>query len=219
MRFVEKTIPVYISDILGKVLHNPDTPKKDTIALQQRIGEEIESLKRMNKDYPGDKDAPNRADSIHREVDRRMNKHIEVNKEVSDKISCKKGCNFCCQQPVRITDDEADLLLKVTGELDWDKIERQAKYKDSDWFKQPKEDQGCIFLQDGECLPYEWRPNACRQYFSIEDPKNCDVSLGDGEVGRFVCLGTEILTSAAWSTRENQIIPKMLLKRRKRDNP
>jgi Fe-S-cluster containining protein len=208
-----RTIPVYISEIIGKVLHNPETSEKDRIAIQQRIGEEIETLERMNKDHPN---SPcDRAGSIHAEIDRRLKEHIEANKKISDQISCKKGCHFCCHQVVRITDDEADLLMRVVGDIDWDKVERQAKYKDKEWHDQPKEDQPCVFLENGACFPYEYRPSACRQYFSIEDPKNCDVSLGDGEVGRFVSLGSEILTSAAWSTRENDTIPRMLLKRKK----
>jgi Fe-S-cluster containining protein len=199
-----------ITDMIGAYIKNNNQRKQEIGAVHERECREYEKMVREHPD-----DSENRAGTINILVDDLMKKSLEKN----GPASCKKGCSFCCYQQVMITDDEADLLLRCVAEIDWAKVERQAKAKR--WRDLSREDRSCIFLVDDKCFPYEHRPSTCRKYFSIEDPKKCDTETNpNGEVKRLVSIGAEVVVSSAWTVRDSDTMPKMLLKRRgKRRGP
>ena len=97
--------------------------------------------------------------------------------EKSPDIKCRKGCSFCCLNPVRsVTRDEVELLKAVdTG------IRNQGA--------------GCPFLIDNACSVYEHRPSICRTLFVVSDPQFCQT--GDDDVSLNILLKPELIASAA----------------------
>lgn len=92
-------------------------------------------------------------------------------------IDCKKGCQWCCNQPIFVLDYELDYLKNYiknsfsTTELE--AISQRAKNK-NDKLKHLKNDtllnskHPCPLLKDGVCLAYKFRPMACRIYLSTD---------------------------------------------------
>jgi uncharacterized protein len=136
----------------------------------------------------------------------------------ADEVKCRRGCSACCRQYVRITKPEAVLLTKLCREdgiaVDWAKLERQKGYTYNGWHKQPDGDRACVFLDEhGACRVYKHRPDACRKYLVISEPKFCDTKRYPGHrVVNFVSLEAETITSAAMVAFENGSMPAMLLK-------
>lgn len=119
------------------------------------------------------------ASSVHKAVDLLGKQYSKLHPEHA--ISCKMGCNFCCHVHVSITDSEADLLLhtaKTEGiAIDMPLLKRQAEASDHDeWSKIPYKHRSCVFLKEGICTNYASRPTACRKYFVITPPAECDFS-------------------------------------------
>jgi Fe-S-cluster containining protein len=56
-----------------------------------------------------------------------------------------------------------------------------------DWFHNQR--RPCVFLSEGKCSIYPVRPHACRTYFVISDPAQCQPGVHDGiwflDVGQF----------------------------------
>ncbi len=111
-------------------------------------------------------------------------------KQQNQTIDCKKGCDFCCYQPVFALDYELDYLNAFVqqnfSEHDQNKIKTQAnnnrqklaKLSDAEILNSK---QACPILKDGACSAYAARPMACRIYLSTNvescrifyhDPKN-----------------------------------------------
>ena len=88
---------------------------------------------------------------------------------------CKKGCAFCCHQPVLAVSHEM-LLLKdyIEQEMPADKqtqfIDRSREKSLLTLNKTLEEQQrithACPFLEHNSCMIYEARPMACRIYLS-----------------------------------------------------
>ncbi|HKI89440.1 MAG TPA: YkgJ family cysteine cluster protein [Draconibacterium sp.] len=97
------------------------------------------------------------------------------------KIHCKKGCSWCCHQPVFALSYELDYLnnyiSKHFDKQKQDEIRKRAKAK-----KQKLNSLGekdilnskfpCPLLENGACTAYEVRPMACRIYLST-NVKTC----------------------------------------------
>ena len=90
-------------------------------------------------------------------------------------IACKKGCEWCCHQPVFAMDYELSFLKnyienKLSRE-DQTEIKKRAAQKDEK-LKGLKNDallnakHPCPLLKNGACMAYEARPMACRIYLS-----------------------------------------------------
>lgn len=131
-------------------------------------------------------------------------------------IQCGKGCAYCCQQVVAITQSEAMQLItvaKVTGiVIDQDRLKRQAPYREEDWSDQPAEDRACLFLKDNLCQVYENRPLSCRKYFVISPPTYCDnITHPKHPVITWFDFQTELLTTAAFTVQPTGFMPQMLL--------
>lgn len=96
-------------------------------------------------------------------------------------IDCKKGCEWCCHQPVFALDYELDYLIDyIKSNFD---IELQKEIKTKAENKNNKLSMlnetsllnakfPCPLLQDGACIAYQARPMACRIYLS-QDVKSC----------------------------------------------
>lgn len=90
-------------------------------------------------------------------------------------IDCKKGCEWCCHQPIFALDYELDYLnyyiQKSFSVKEKEAISQRAHIK-NDKLKQLKNDallnskHACPLLKKGACLAYEYRPMACRIYLS-----------------------------------------------------
>jgi Fe-S-cluster containining protein len=94
---------------------------------------------------------------------------------------CRPGCNFCCHQPVSVTEYEAELIGNAIGEKPQRFKKNQIGKHRSAAFKTP-----CHFLKDGACSIYAVRPMACRTHFSAEeDARWCDMSTGRHTVAYF----------------------------------
>lgn len=96
-------------------------------------------------------------------------------------IDCKRGCSWCCHQPVFALDYELNYLKTAVdnltdaaaiSDIQEKAIQKQAKLgalKGDDLMnaKHP-----CPLLKDDACSAYEARPMACRIYLS-SDVKSC----------------------------------------------
>lgn len=93
--------------------------------------------------------------------------------EYTDKISahfngvtCSKGCPHCCNVPIVMTLPEAEFIEFHTGHKITNRHPRQRKKGiGAPW---------CVFLKNGECSIYAYRPYVCRTFFSLDDPKLCE---------------------------------------------
>lgn len=87
----------------------------------------------------------------------------EVGKDYSQKSICKKGCSYCCKIPVLMSRFEADYIVKNT------------KYDISINLKEVDKKSACPFLNENNdsCEIYEYRPLACRTFFTYDDSLYC----------------------------------------------
>lgn len=125
----------------------------------------------------------------------------EVPDRIKSEIKCRKGCSFCCHINVDIHDTEANLIFEELGaqgkygKIDWNTLEKQKGLDINERIK--SSDSKCIFLENGDCSIYEFRPVSCRKFFVVSDPKNCDVSDGVGNTTAIQpILDMEILSAA-----------------------
>jgi len=90
-------------------------------------------------------------------------------------IACKKGCEWCCHQPVFALDYELDFLSSFVNKHlsleEQNEIKKKAKEKNLKFKKLGKDNllnakHPCSLLKNGICLAYETRPMACRIYLS-----------------------------------------------------
>ena len=91
------------------------------------------------------------------------------------KIHCKKGCSWCCHQPVFALSYELDYLnnyiSKHFNKQKQEEIRKRAKEKKTKL--QPLDEKKlltskfpCPLLENGACIAYKARPMACRIYLS-----------------------------------------------------
>lgn len=134
------------------------------------------------------------------------------------KVRCAKGCGACCRIHVSVSYEEAYLLVgwcRSQGiEIDWQRLEHQAKHNIKTWNTQTPKDRRCAFLGDGDvCKVYEHRPSACRKYMVISDPRNCDTVKRPGhEVKVLLATQGEIIVSAMLGVLDAGPMARMLLK-------
>lgn len=118
--------------------------------------------------------------------------------------SCKKGCNFCCSNPVIITKDELALIWTTINHsnlvIDGVRIKNQIGMGHK-WFSLSKENRQCVFLSaEGLCSIYKYRPLSCRKYYVASDPSNCELKDGPNPVSVLVNRMAEVAASAAMTT-------------------
>ncbi len=91
------------------------------------------------------------------------------------RIDCKKGCEWCCHQPVFALDYELEYL----NEFIQNNFDEKVKSEIANRAEQKKQKLGllpeaellnakatCALLQNGACIAYQARPMACRIYLS-----------------------------------------------------
>lgn len=90
-------------------------------------------------------------------------------------IDCKKGCDWCCHQPVFALSYEMeylnDFLKKKFDEPSRKEIRSRAERKNNTLKLLSEKDLlkskfPCALLENGVCIAYEARPMACRIYLS-----------------------------------------------------
>lgn len=139
----------------------------------------------------------NRKDSIntaiaemHETIDQLIDSLSIFAKQQNQTIDCKKGCSWCCYQPVFALDYELDYLKSFIEKNFSPDRQNEIKLK-----AKPKNDKlsklegdkllnskfACPLLENDACSAYEARPVACRIYLSTnlnscrifyEDPQN-----------------------------------------------
>ena len=133
-------------------------------------------------------------------------------------MSCKPGCHFCCKIHVQITEDEGALLIGHAAQekirFDMDRIDRQAKFNETNWHRQEPSDWGCVFLDpiNGTCKVYKHRPAACRAHYVMTDPGMCDPQIIDPDVERLYDMDTNLMASAALNSSPSDGMAKVLKK-------
>ena len=97
------------------------------------------------------------------------------------KINCRKGCSWCCHQPVFALSYELDYLnhfvsknftLQKQNEIRERAKEKQQKLKSLPEKELLNSKVPCPLLENGSCIAYEARPVACRIYLST-NVKTC----------------------------------------------
>lgn len=101
----------------------------------------------------------------------------EFAKHQNQQIDCKKGCEWCCHQPVYALDYEMDYLIDFI-KRNFDKptqieIKTRAENKNNKLSFLKETDLlnskfPCPLLQNGACIAYRARPMACRIYLSLD---------------------------------------------------
>ncbi len=93
-------------------------------------------------------------------------------------IACKKGCNWCCYQPVYMTTQEALLIYEYVLQAFNEENRKSILYKAEKKLKKTKDlteekkqhiIHACSFLENGACSIYPVRPMACRIYLSSDE--------------------------------------------------
>nr|WP_319511926.1 YkgJ family cysteine cluster protein [uncultured Draconibacterium sp.] len=102
-------------------------------------------------------------------------------RQQNQSIDCKRGCSWCCHQPVFALDYELEYLkANVNKMFDAETvsyIQEKAKQK-QDKLGHLKGDElmnakyACPLLKEKTCMAYDARPMACRIYLS-SDVKSC----------------------------------------------
>lgn len=157
------------------------------------------------------------ARGLHVIVDQSIKSGLAQDAETAAAISCRKGCAHCCHMRVGILPEEAYLLVEAAEQKGWPidraKMEQQATYGDDDeWLTHSKEERRCLFLNDaGECQVYEARPMACRKYFVLTPPEECDIDQHPGEqVAIWFDTYAEVLASAGMTHFGADSLPQMV---------
>ena len=112
---------------------------------------------------------------MYQQIDSMIDSFSAFATEQNQKIDCKKGCEWCCHQPVFALNYELDFLnafiktnsseskLKIIKEKANNKKNKLHELKGDDLLNSKFP---CPLLEDGACIAYEARPVACRIYLS-----------------------------------------------------
>ncbi len=108
-------------------------------------------------------------------IDGMIDSLTEFAKSQNKQIDCKKGCEWCCHQPVFALDYEMEYLndfIQRNYDVEiQNQIKSRAEQKNKKLCKLTENDllnskYPCALLQDGTCIAYQARPMACRIYLS-----------------------------------------------------
>jgi hypothetical protein len=113
---------------------------------------------------------------MYKSVDGLTGMLLEIASDNKKPAACRKGCHWCCHQPVYALEWEMDFLNNYIynhfDETQIRKITERAGAK-KDYISSLKETEiadskfPCPLLENGTCLAYEARPMACRIYLSL----------------------------------------------------
>jgi Fe-S-cluster containining protein len=114
-------------------------------------------------------------------IDTLIDSLINFAERNNQRIDCKKGCEWCCHQPVFALDYEMEYLnnfiLLNFEEKEKRKIKNRAEQKNQKLSILNETDllnskSPCALLENGACIAYKARPMACRIYLS-SDVNSC----------------------------------------------
>ena len=112
---------------------------------------------------------------MHEAIDETISTFEAIAQQQNSPIDCKKGCEWCCHQPVFALDYELEYLNDFIREyLSEDQIKEialKAHAKRKNFEGLTKEQLlnakfPCPILHEGACIAYYARPMACRIYLS-----------------------------------------------------
>jgi Fe-S-cluster containining protein len=137
-----------------------------------------DGFKLGNKAVENLRSGGNLFDTIHEMyelIDAMINSFSEFAVQQNQKIDCKKGCSWCCHQPVFALDYELDYLkFHINNKFSTEEQKNISKKATEKWekLKGLKDEElinskiPCPLLKNDSCTVYEVRPVACRIYLS-----------------------------------------------------
>ena len=120
-------------------------------------------------------------ETMYRQIDELIDSVSELADRQKNSIHCKKGCQWCCHQPVFALNYELDYLnhfIKTNFKMAKQKdiqAKARGKIKKLQGLKNDKllnSKHPCPLLENGVCIAYKARPMACRIYLST-NVKTC----------------------------------------------
>ncbi len=116
-------------------------------------------------------------ETMYRSVDEFIESFLAMGRRQGVTVDCRKGCSWCCHQPVfansyelrylanHIRDSFSEQEQKKVYQLALEKNEETSKLTEKEIlnYKRP-----CPLLKDGACTAYPARPLACRIYLSMK---------------------------------------------------
>ena len=112
---------------------------------------------------------------MHNEIDGFIESITEYAERQNQRIDCRKGCEWCCHQPVFALDFELaylnDFISRTLNEDIRNEIKKRAVNKNKKLSLLNETDLlnakfPCPLLENGACIAYKARPMACRIYLS-----------------------------------------------------
>lgn len=116
---------------------------------------------------------------LYETIDSLLSAFVSRVKQEAKALACKKGCYYCCTQPVFINPLEAFFLqayiFKNFGEKEIEEIRKRTNSKHEitkgmSMKKMLVYKQECPLLKNNICTAYPARPMACRIYLSSDLP-------------------------------------------------
>ena len=90
-----------------------------------------------------------------------------ITAEIAPVMVCQKGCHHCCKIDVGLLDVEAEYIGR--------NIKRSARVNPPTTNGYSENRTPCTFLSsDGTCGIYEYRPFACRTFYTLDSPAYCE---------------------------------------------
>ncbi len=114
---------------------------------------------------------------MYEQIDELINSLSVLANDQKNSIQCKKGCHYCCHQPVFALNYELDYLKHFIQNNFSDEKQQEIRNKAFEKVKKLHELKGdnllnskhpCPLLEDGACSAYTARPMACRIYLSTQ---------------------------------------------------
>ncbi len=119
--------------------------------------------------------------TMYASIDAFIENLVDFAKNQNHPPDCKKGCEWCCHQPVFALDYELGYLirfietnfdLKTQNRIKQQAIDKMNAFKMLNEKKLMNAKFPCPLLENGGCIAYSVRPVACRIYLS-SDVKTC----------------------------------------------
>jgi len=125
---------------------------------------------------------------LHEEASAAVAAGIEAAEE---KCECSAGCTACCRGVISVSVPEAIYIFHAFAQDKfraarlpkiWERITDQVALLHKGMSVADLLEKGveCVFLHDGGCLVYNWRPVLCRARTSFDDPAKCAIT--DSEI-------------------------------------
>lgn len=116
---------------------------------------------------------------------------LDVSKKIGKRLgpnsACTKNCSHCCHMSVTLLGYEAEMLGSLIGikpkEVPITNIMKETKEETEEFLVDRWMGVDCVFLKDGKCSIYDYRPFACRNYYNLShDETLCDLTKGRQDV-------------------------------------